>query len=476
MDIASQRVTSFPSVRLASCSGGLPVEVSLIAQLGVGGGDALVRSASARQRGHAAYIDALDEPSARIGAMDLGKGDATALYTFSVGADGHPFHRHAGHRVFTAISGSGGAELRFSTASDQDVAADPQAFLRALRQVHIPPDCLFTVRFGGGTWHQFLPRRRDGGHPALFALSCHTNELGGELSEALRARVLDNAADIPALTETLSPGIVALLDQLDPAEIQTVELSLHAPTQSLAGRLCAIARTLAGRVRARIAGWRAPTGFLSRRGDSPRIEALPAAPAGSLLQEQLQVDGVHEDGFAVTLPAGELDAVPVQDLLASVLEGFLVCRPVGVTALMAFRNLLVAPIKLRTSPLGCPVSSLLGTGAPQQFAGRFPVLDQHRDPDGRRMQVLLGADDRHLRFRTCIGVERLPDQRVVVTMATRVHCLNAFGRFYLAAIDRVHRHYVSPALLRPAVAYARAAAAGLDTSIAGAPLAVLDPR
>ena len=46
----------------------------------------------------------------------------------------------------------------------------PAAFARALRRVQIPPDCLFTVRFGGGTWHQFVPRHP--GHPALFALSC----------------------------------------------------------------------------------------------------------------------------------------------------------------------------------------------------------------------------------------------------------------------------------------------------------------
>jgi len=33
---------------------------------------------------------------------------------------------------------------------------------------------LFSVRFGGGTWHRFLPAKP--GYPALFALSCHTDE------------------------------------------------------------------------------------------------------------------------------------------------------------------------------------------------------------------------------------------------------------------------------------------------------------
>src|SRR5688572_18204365 len=174
-------VASFPSISLPSHSGGLPIEVSLIAQLGVGAGDHLIASVDARQRDHASFVDALSEPSARIGGLDLAHGDATSLYTFVVGPMGHPFHCHDGHRVFTAVSGSGGARLRFSTASPAQIEQDPDSFLRALRQVDIPGDCLFTVRFGGGTWHQFLPRPGHGAHPALFALSCHTNELGGEL-------------------------------------------------------------------------------------------------------------------------------------------------------------------------------------------------------------------------------------------------------------------------------------------------------
>lgn len=46
-------------------------------------------------------------------------------------------------------------------------------------------------------------------------------------------------------------------------------------------------------------------------------------------------------------------------LLASVSQGFLHNAPGGVSRLMALRNVLVKPLGLRTSPLGCPVSSLL---------------------------------------------------------------------------------------------------------------------
>jgi hypothetical protein len=162
---------SFPSIQLPAHDGGGPVEVTLIAQLGIGAGDVLVSDASQRQRHHPAFIDALDEPSARLGGMHLQHGDASSLYSFVVGAGGHPFHRHAGPRMFTAIAGSAGAELRFASASDRQLADDPAHFLRSLRRVRIPPDCLFTVRFGGGAWHQFASNSP--AHPALFALSCH---------------------------------------------------------------------------------------------------------------------------------------------------------------------------------------------------------------------------------------------------------------------------------------------------------------
>ncbi|PAM49958.1 hypothetical protein CEJ63_22525, partial [Acinetobacter baumannii] len=93
------------------------------------------------------------------------------------------------------------AELRFASASDRQLADDPAHFLRSLRRVRIPPDCLFTVRFGGGTWHQFASNSP--AHPALFALSCHSNELAGAMSEQARVQAQANAADIPSLTEVL---------------------------------------------------------------------------------------------------------------------------------------------------------------------------------------------------------------------------------------------------------------------------------
>ena len=62
---------SFPAVQLPAQDGGSPTEVTLIAQLGIGAGDALVSDAGQRQRHHPAFIDALDEPSARLGGLSI---------------------------------------------------------------------------------------------------------------------------------------------------------------------------------------------------------------------------------------------------------------------------------------------------------------------------------------------------------------------------------------------------------------------
>lgn len=450
----TRTVNTFPSVKLPSHSHGLPVEVALIAQLGIGAGDQIIQGVSARQRAHASFVDALDEPSARIGSMNLDQGDATSLYTFSVGSAGHPFHRHAGHRVFTAISGSSGAQLRFSTASSEQVTEDPQAFVRALRHVTIPPDCLFTVRFGGGTWHQFLPLRSPSNHPALFALSCHTNELGGDLPDDVRSRVAANTADIPALTEVLSAELQVLLEAADPARIPTIALSLHAPTISLAGKLCAHTRRLIGPIRSVLGKWRGSTGFRADNTEERKVIELDAPPAKSLLRTQLPESFTHQDCFALTLDPSENRFATADALLAAVLDGFLENRPVGVSRMMSLRNVLVKPLRLRTSPLGCPVSSLLSPCSQQSFAGRFPVLAQETLGSGTRAQVSLGADDRHLKFRSCVGVEMLASGAAVITLGTRVQSTNLFGHVYMAVIDHVHRNYVSPTMLQLAVDYA----------------------
>lgn len=440
--------SSFPAIQLPAQEGGGPVEVTLIAQLGIGAGDALISDASQRQRHHPAFIDALDEPSARLGGMHLQHGDPSSLYSFMVAAGGHPFHRHAGPRMFTAIAGSAGAELRFATASDAQIAADAGAFLRSLRRIGIPPDCLFTVRFGRGTWHQFASNHP--AHPALFALSCHSNELAGTMTAQLRAQVQANAADIPSLTEVLDaqhrPSAAAL------AGTPLLQLSLQAAPPSLAARLCTQTRALFGPLRR--LQLRPLRGFVVRA--TPAYPITASIPSATGMLASAMDHSQYQDLTTLTLHRDQYAHHCAADLLADVLDGFLRNPPAGVGRLMALRNRLVAPLRLRTSPLGCPVSSLLSSDRSCLFAGRFPVLAAQVDADGRGAEVLLGADDRHLRFRSSVRVQINAQGRADISLGSRVQTLNAFGRLYMAMIDSAHRHYVAPALLRRAVEHALA--------------------
>lgn len=448
-------VGTFPSAILPSHCGGLPVEVSLIAQLGHGSGNQLYSGALRRQRAHKDFVDQLDEPSTRLAGTDFAKGERSALYSFAVGANGHPFHRHAGHRVFTSISGSGGAQLRFSTASQQQIEQDPRSFLSALRYVDIPPDCLFTVRFGGGTWHEFASRHDHGRHPVFFALSCHTDELGGELEAGVRERVLSGDAGIATLTELLPQSVSDLL-QREPilhAQVPTTRLSLdHAPG-TFGHVIRRVTRCFAGLFRSALTTLRGVPGFIATDIRPLVVEEIDDPPEGSLLYGQL-AQHHHQDTFRLTVRGKGYAHLSAQEVLAEVLEGFLVRRPAGVSWLMRIRNLLVRPLKLRTSPLGCPVSSLLSEPSGQVFAGKYPVLNANSTKDGRRSQVVLGADDRHLVFRSCVGVQIVSDSQIDFTLGTRVRYSNWFGRMYMGLIDRVHRTYIAPAMLRSAVASA----------------------
>jgi len=82
------------------------------------------------------------------------------------------------------------------------------------------------------------------------------------------------------------------------------------------------------------------------------------------------------------------------------------------------------------------------------------VIEHRIEVDVSRAQAILGADDRHLCFRSCVGVEIRQDGRIVFSLGTRVQFKNLFGRLYMASIDGVHRRYVTPTLLRLAADYA----------------------
>jgi hypothetical protein len=444
---------TFPFVSLPAGPGRVPVEVSLVARLGHGAGDKLFFEAQVRQGRHGRFVDELDEPSAKLGSTDFQAGDATALYSFGVGARGHPFHRHAGHRVFTAVSGSGGALLRFSGATPEELARDPASFVRALQQVAIPPDCLFTVRFGGETWHQFVPLRPRSRHPALFALSTHTNELGGALSDEARRQVLSGAGDIPSLTELLPDAVSAWLRACPPrpGSVPTTELSLHDRPGGLLAAVCARYRSFAGHVQRWRLGFGFRAGFVSVV-RAPRVVAQRELADDCLLRDELR-DRVahHQDRFTLAVTPPVADKRDAAQWLAAALAGFIDNAPQAVSRMMVWRNALVRPLGLRTSPLGCPVSSLLSPNSPAAFAGRFPVHRQQVSADGRSAQVVLGADDKHLKFRSCVAVRLLVGGAVEFSLSDRVACTNMFGRLYMAVIATTHRKAIAPAMLAHAV-------------------------
>ena len=446
---------TFPAISIPSGDKRSPIEVNLIAQLGIGAGSPLILSAAARQTHHPRYIDALDEPSAKLGDMNVDHGDHTSLYSFVVGAAGHPFHAHAGRRMFTAISGSGGAQLRFSSLPAEAIAQDPEKFADSLHLVNIPPDCLFSVRFDGGTWHQFASLNPASGQPALFALSCHPDELGGLSEPDLKARVERNEGSIPLLTHVLPRQAQAAACQAltRPDRLRSTALYLQPPTAGWRNVLCAGVRAPLGRLRSMLARINRTSGSLNSSIPGLKVEKRSSPPDDSLLHHHFAAEPIHhDDSFRCTVADPALKNRSASDILDTLLESFDSKPPITITALMMLRNALVTPFRLRRSRLGCPVSSLRNPASPERFAGRHPVLAQEITHANRTAQVLLGADDRHLRFRTCVSVHVLADQRIAFGISSRVVCRNRFGRFYMATIKRTHETYVTPKILRTAIA------------------------
>ncbi|MGP1665987.1 MAG: DUF2867 domain-containing protein, partial [Rhodanobacter sp.] len=224
---------------------------------------------------------------------------------------------------------------------------------------------------------------------------------------------------------------------------------------SLHSLLCKSVRCVVGLVRGAATSWRRSSGFAGHSGGNLAITELSDLPEGSMLAQQLtDRRHHHQDVFQLTLSNNEVPGTSATLLLSRLLDGFVQNPPSGVSRLMALRNVLVRPLGLRTSSLGCPVSSLLSSMGENRFAQRHLVLDQSIDADDRRAQVILGANDKHLMFRSCVGVQWLADNRVAITLGTRVHCSNGFGRIYMAAIQRLHRGYMAPAILRAAAEHA----------------------
>ncbi|MFC2248329.1 DUF2867 domain-containing protein [Labrys portucalensis] len=133
------------------------------------------------------------------------------------------------------------------------------------------------------------------------------------------------------------------------------------------------------------------------------------------------------DAYALDMAPPKLDA-------RRAAERIMARSPRWIAALLALRNLVVAPLGLHTRP----PSPAAGLGV----LGIFPVLSQTPD------RLVAGFDDRHLDFRVIVDVSpRLERQRVTLTTLVLTH--NRLGRAYLAAVLPFHRVIVR-AMLRQA--------------------------
>lgn len=149
-------------------------------------------------------------------------------------------------------------------------------------------------------------------------------------------------------------------------------------------------------------------------------EVTPVVDAEALL-----AGAQFTDAFCIEVSDRDLDA-------RRAAERMMARQPRWAEALLSLRNLLVAPLGLKTSGAGL--------AAPRDMIGIFPVVSETPE------RLIAGFNDRHLDFRIVVDVTPLGDARQV-TATTLVKTHNWLGRTYLAIIMPFHRLIV-PTLLR----------------------------
>ena len=149
-------------------------------------------------------------------------------------------------------------------------------------------------------------------------------------------------------------------------------------------------------------------------------EITPAVDTDALL-----AGAQFADAFCIEVGDRDLDA-------RRAAERMMARQPRWAEALLSLRNLLVAPLGLKTSGAGL--------AAPRDMIGIFPVVSETPE------RLIAGFNDRHLDFRVVVDVTP-PGGVRQVTATTLVKTHNWLGRTYLAIIMPFHRLIV-PALLR----------------------------
>jgi uncharacterized protein DUF2867 len=143
------------------------------------------------------------------------------------------------------------------------------------------------------------------------------------------------------------------------------------------------------------------------------------------------LDGAQfADAFRITIGASDIDARGAAMRMFG-------RSPRWVEALLALRNLLVAPFGLKSS--GAADSGRLG------MIGMFPVISETPE------RLVAGFNDHHLDFRVVIDVGPANNGRQI-TATTLVKTHNWLGRCYLATIVPFHRQVVKAMLRQVATA------------------------
>jgi hypothetical protein len=153
-------------------------------------------------------------------------------------------------------------------------------------------------------------------------------------------------------------------------------------------------------------------------------EVTPAVDADTLL-----AGAQFADAFCIEISDCNLDA-------RRAAERMMARQPRWAEALLSLRNLLVAPLGLKTSGAN--------PAMPRDMIGIFPVVSATPD------RLIAGFNDHHLDFRIVVDMTAPGDVRQV-TATTLVKTHNWLGRTYLAIVMPFHRLIV-PALLRQVAA------------------------
>jgi hypothetical protein len=141
-------------------------------------------------------------------------------------------------------------------------------------------------------------------------------------------------------------------------------------------------------------------------------EVTPAVDAGALL-----AGAQFADAYRIAVEATALDA-------RKAAERMFARAPRWIEALIALRNMIVAPFGLKKSGKG--------ERAPGGLVGMFPVLSE------TPQRLVAGFDDRHLDFRVVVDVATEGGgQQITTTTLVLTH--NQLGRCYLAIILPFHR-------------------------------------